>query len=425
MKTAFFDCQFGAAGDMLCAALIDAGLPPDAWLRAVKAIALPEGSFSVEIKSTHRRSIASKKVDVICKEEHIERHLDEVCHIIEKSDINDSVKSLSKRIFENLAEAEGKVHGLPATAVHFHEVGAIDAIVDIVGFAIAYEMLGIERSIVSALPLGSGCVQSEHGLIPVPGPAVINLLSAAGASTRHSEISFECLTPTGAAILTTIACAWGRPPAFSRIDATGWGAGTKYDTVWPNVVRAIVGHTDEARSASQRYEHEVIDSQLGAAMQSQKFQKETISVVEANIDDGNPQALAFTVERLLSAGALDVAVLPAVMKKGRSGHLLSVICQPQDTTRFQEMIIAETTSIGVRSYLASRLLAERQWKEVELSAGKVRIKLAYDKQGNLVNEQPEFADCAAYAERHSLPVKEVISQALASWLTLKAKTGQK
>lgn len=397
MKIAYFDAQFGAAGDMLLAAFLSSGLDCLQWLERVKRIALPDGSFTIKINQTVRSGIAATKVDVECEDNYHERHLSEIEEIITGSQISDAAKDMALRIFRRLAEAESKVHGIPVDQVHFHEVGAIDAIVDIVGFAIAYDMLGINASIVSPVALGTGTTKMEHGNFPVPGPAVVNLISASGAPCSGTEVPFECLTPTGAAILTTVASAWGAPPAFTKITGTGFGAGTKDPADWPNVTRVILGEVasgPDGRSSSPT---------------------EQITVIEANIDDMSPQTLAYSMERLLEEKALDVVVLPAVMKKGRSGHVLQVLCHPKDVPRLEEIIFRETSTIGLRKYSAERSIAQREWKEVDLAAGKVRVKIARDAQGRILNVHPEFEDCAQYAKQNQQSLKDVLNECVAAF----------
>lgn len=397
MRIAYFDCQFGAAGDMLVAALLGAGLPQEEWLANVHKIALPEGTFSVKFSDVFRSSVAAKKIDVECPGTQEERHLCDIAEIISSSQISQGAKALSLAIFERLARAEAQVHGVTPDEVHFHELGAIDAIVDIVGFAIGYHLLGIEASYASPLPLGSGTVSTEHGLFPVPGPAVVNLLKDANVPTSANPIDFECLTPTGAAILTAVAQGWGAAPAMDRIIASGYGAGSKDCPAWPNVSRVVIGDARASAGGSTR------------------FDSEAVAVVEANLDDFSPQSLAYAVERLLEAGALDAYVVPAVMKKGRSGHLLSVVCRPEDKTRIQELILAETSTIGVRAHESQRLVAKREWHEVRLSRGTVRIKAARDLSGKVINAQPEYEDCAAYATRYGVPLKDVLAEAIAEF----------
>jgi hypothetical protein len=394
MKIAYFDCQFGAAGDMLLGALIGAGLPVEPWLAELKKIALPSDSFQVAIEEVVRCTVASKKVSVLARHEHEERGLTEIKAIIASSQINPAAKNLAFSIFQRLGEAEAKVHGIPVEKVHFHEVGAIDSIVDIIGFAIGYTMLGIEKSCVSPLPLGTGTVKTEHGLLPVPGPAVLELLKSARAPISRLQCNAECLTPTGAAILADIAEAWGELPSFEVLDGIGYGAGHRDPSEFPNVCRLLVG---EAASGNSR-----------------RFMTELISVLETNLDDLTPQNLAFASSELLKQGALDVFVTPCTMKKGRSGHLLTVICQPKDSLRLQEEILLKTSSLGVRSHESRRLVAQREWQSVQLNGGEpIRIKVAKDLQGNLIHAHPEYEDCAAYAIHSGLSLEEVFSQALA------------
>ena len=399
MKVAYFDCQFGASGDMLLASLIGCGLPQDKLIIELNKIALPRGSFTLAVYDTTRCSLASKKVDVICTGQTEERHLSAIAEIIEKSSISQAARKLSLRIFKRLAQAEALVHGVTIDEVHFHEVGAIDAIVDIVGFAIAYDLLEIESAYVSPLPLGSGTVKTEHGIFPVPGPAVVNLTQEAKAPTKASTINYECLTPTGAAILTTVAQRWGGPPEMDEILATCYGAGTIDSTKYPNICRLFLGTCQQ------------VDKTV-----SSRFESESIIAIEANLDDFSPQAIAYTVERLFESGALDVFVMPAVMKKGRSGHLLSVICKPENQLRIAELILSETSTIGVRSHHANRLIAQREWHPVTLSLGTaVRIKVARDLLGQIVNAQPEYEDCAHYATTHGVPLKMVLAEAMAEF----------
>lgn len=396
MKLAYFDCQFGAAGDMLLAALLDAGAHQEAWLKEVGKLALPKNSFQIAIKRIERSSIDCLKVDVICPHEHAHRHLSDIVDIIGKSDIAPAAKDLAVKIFQRLAKAEAKVHGLDIEEVHFHEVGAIDAIVDIVGFAIAYTLLEIDEARVSALPLGGGLIEMEHGKLPAPGPAVLNLLSQAACPIAESDINFECLTPTGAAILTTIANSWGTMPSMDRMLCSGHGAGSKNTPGWPNACRVVVGEAKVKSAAEQR------------------FDTDMVTVLEANLDDCSPQVIAYAAEKLLQHGALDVAVIPAVMKKGRSGHLINVLCHCEDAERLIAIMMTETSTLGVRQHLSRRSIANRQWQEVDLSAGQsVRVKLAYDQSGLALNAQPEFDDCARYATNNGVPLKEVSLQALA------------
>lgn len=411
MKIAYFDCQFGAAGDMLLGALVGAGLPVAQWFSELKKIALPANSFKLEIEDVLRCSIASKKVHVRVVErrngvadhgEHEpEKTLPEIVQIIEQSAITSEAKNLAKSIFRRLAEAEANVHGLPLEQVHFHEVGAVDAIVDIVGFAVAYDLLKIEKCFVSPLPLGSGTVKTAHGLLPVPGPAVTYLLGSAQAPIKSANFQHECLTPTGAAILTAIACGWGAAPDLDHLISTGYGAGDFNPSQFPNVCRLIIGESSTHTLSPLRD-----DWQSG-------FTAETIVVLETNLDDFTPQALSFTAEQLFKLGALDVFITPCLMKKGRSGHQLTVLSYPLEGARLEEYILRQTTTLGVRKYLAERTILLRKWQEVSMPDGHlIRVKVAFDRGGNIVHSQPEYEDCAAYALSLGLPIQEVFNQVI-------------
>jgi pyridinium-3,5-bisthiocarboxylic acid mononucleotide nickel chelatase len=492
VKIAYFDCQFGAAGDMLLGALLAAGVPFSQWQEELAKLALPPASFSVELKDVMRCSINSNKViirdgtDDECAQnesehgehthaehthaehahaghthaEHTDaehthagytdaerthighaghaeseraertvlnhrntdgqsahsRNLKEILQLIEESTITTNAKSLAAQIFTRLGQAEAKIHGVPLSEVHFHEVGAIDSIVDIVGFAIAYDMLQIERSYVSALPLGSGTVRTRHGLFPVPAPATVLLLSEAQARISDKIFNHECLTPTGAAILATIASEW-RLPAMEKIDRIGYGAGRFNPSEFPNVCRVFLAQSRV--SNEPRLNGEQKSSHLDAL----SFNAEIVVVLEANLDDLSPQAISFAMDRLFEAGALDVSVLPATMKKGRSGHLLSIICDPSTKAKLERIVLTQTSSLGVRSYLAERLVAEREWQEVTIGDGaKIRIKIARDLNGNVINAQPEYDDCAAYATATGIPLKEVIVDALTNLKNIETKT---
>lgn len=472
MHTAFFDCPFGAAGDMLLGALIDAGLNVEQWKEELAKIDLPEGSFSVRPEKLLRCGVHSTKLHVFLSAEdahehdhkhglphehhdhahghshehghghshdhqhshghehdhghdhahdhehghshhghahdhehgdHPHRGLSEILRIIEHSSIKPGAKKLAAQIFTRLGVAEAKVHGVTPDDVHFHEVGAVDAIVDIVGFAIAYDLMGIEKSIVSALPVGGGTIMSMHGLFPVPGPATLELIRESRAPLAHTPIDYECLTPTGAAILTTIAERFGSQPDMSAIDAIGYGAGSLNPAAHPNVCRVVIGQSMPKKGSEKN-------------APSSRYRSELVAVVECNFDDLSPQVISYTSEKLLAEGALDVFVTPCTMKKGRSGHMLTVICRMADELRVKEILLAETSTLGVRSKVTERLIAEREMKKVELNSANddtqsVRVKIGKDLDGNVINVQPEFEDCASYARETGTPLKEVLSAA--------------
>lgn len=418
---AHFDCQFGAAGDMLVAALIDAGVNQESWLAEINKIALSSGAFQVDFHAVMRCGIKARKMDVLIFDEHQHqynptfphlqsgehrhgRHLAEIINLIEASGISQDAKDLAIRIFQRMARAESKIHGIEPAEVHFHELGAIDAIVDIVGFAIAFDLAKIQQVSCSALPLGSGVVKSEHGIIPVPAPAVLELLREVGAPSSDFSIPFECLTPTGAAILCQITKHWGTFPAFLQITGCGYGSGTKNPEKWPNASRAVLGKLSRKEAESS-------------------FQNEIISVVEANIDDQTPQSLAFAVERFYEAGALDVIIVPALMKKGRSGHLLKVLCHVTAERFMQELVIQETSSIGARAFRVDRLVANRSWVSAQMDNGStVRIKVSKSNCGSIVNAQPEYDDLSVYARKESVSIKEAHNRAMIAYYKLDKNT---
>jgi uncharacterized protein (TIGR00299 family) protein len=334
-----------------------------------------------------------------------ERNLQEIIQLIEQSKISSAAKDLALKIFNCLGQAEAEVHGVPAAEVHFHEVGAIDSIVDIVGFAIGYDLLRIEKSFCSPLPLGEGTVKTRHGMLPVPAPATVLVLSKSQASISAKSFKHECLTPTGAAILATISEGWSLPE-MERILAVGYGAGSYNPKEFPNACRVFIGF-------SEKFLPRVNGNQSAQNSEAPCFNSDLILVLEANLDDLSPQSIAFAMDRLFEAGALDVFVSAAVMKKGRSGHLLTVLCQTGHRAKLERIILTQTSSLGVRSYLAERSVAEREWQEVTLTnGGVIRIKIARDLKGNVINTQPEYDDCAAYATATGIPLKEVIVEAL-------------
>jgi len=455
MKIAYFDCSFGAAGDMLVAACLDAGASLTTLEEQLAGLHLPVGSYRLEQNAVNRCSLRATKFDVQLlnhvhspgapgsgsesihrvapgdhpsRAEHShgeghshdhshdeedgseqaahdqQRSLQEILVLIANSGLSSEVKELASKIFNRLGLAESQVHGVAVDQIHFHEVGAIDAIVDIVGFAIVYHQLGIEAAYVSALPLGGGTVKTMHGVFPVPGPAVLNLLKDADAPTRAFDVKYECLTPTGAAILTTICQGWGQHPAFSRIESVGYGAGTINPDKHPNVVRLIVG---QAVQSVQPF------SSTANASTDAAYRSEVIAVLETNLDDCSPQVLAHALERLIEEGALDVAIVPQMMKKGRPGHKLSVVAKQEDSLRLQELILSETTSLGVRCYFCERIVLERNFQEISLGEGPpVRIKIGRDLNGRIVNFHPEYDDVVENARSTQRTLKEVLLQSL-------------
>lgn len=375
----------GASGDMMLGALVDLGVPLEVLEGALGTLGVP--GWRLAEKGRDVGSIAARKVDVVLDApEHVHRHLSDVTAIIEASKLTRRAKAIATEAFRRLAVAEGKVHGVDPEAVHFHEVGAVDAIVDICGTAVAVDHLAPERITAAPPPLGSGFVTAAHGRIPVPVPAVLELMK--GLPVARCETEGELTTPTGAALLATLADAFGPVPAMT-LEAVGYGAG---DATWPdrpNVLRAILGTGDGA----------------GAAQ---------VLVVETNLDDMSPELVADATAAILSAGALDVVVIPVVMKKGRPGHLLQALCRDGDREKVVDAILQETTSFGVRLRPAQRVELDRAFVTVSTPFGEVRVKVGR-RHGEVLTASPEHADCVALAEAAGVPVREVHAAAAAAY----------
>jgi uncharacterized protein (TIGR00299 family) protein len=316
--------------------------------------------------------------------------LSKIEQIISTSELKESVKERAIRIFRRLGEVEAAIHNVPVEKVHFHEVGAWDSIADIVGACIGFDLLGIEKIHCSALNLGSGTVKAAHGVMPVPAPATAALV--AEVPTYSEGPAAELTTPTGAAIVTTLAEGFGAMPAM-RISATGYGAGDKDFPGRPNLLRVLIGETTSATESTEVY------------------------VIEANVDDMSPQVAGYVRERLLEAGALDATFTPVFMKKDRPGFTISVLAKAEDRERLAEMVFAETTTLGLRMYRAERRVLERRWETVETPYGAVRIKVASE-NGKVRNFAPEYEDCRQLAVDRKVPLKDVIQQANHAYLRL-------
>lgn len=389
MKHAHFDCVSGIAGDMTLAALVSAG-----WPRA-ELLALParlglEG-VTIEITDVRRGPFAAVHVDVRTREKQPHRHLHHIEAILDRADLPDAVRARARAVFLRLAEAEAEVHGSTVAKVHFHEVGAVDAIVDITGALLGLDALGVTSVSASALPLGGGFVDSEHGRIPVPAPATALLLR--GAPVYGGPVEAELVTPTGAALLMTLVTSWGDPPAF-RLSAVGTGAGTREFPAHPNVLRLLLGE----RAGSIAVER-------------------TVAVLETAIDDDNPQYVTAALQQLLALGALDAMVAPVTMKKGRSGLWLVVVCEPADARRLAEAVLRETSTLGVRIREERRIELPRRTLEVETRYGTVRVKAAV-LPGGTERVMPEFESVLEVASRSGASVHAVFAAAVRAFQDL-------
>ncbi|MBM7855314.1 uncharacterized protein (TIGR00299 family) protein [Desulfohalotomaculum tongense] len=393
MKAAYFDCFSGIAGDMIVGALLDAGLSLEELKAELNKLNLD--GWRVEAKKVKKHGITGTKFIVHVEHHHHDyehhhhhhRNLHHIRQIINGSTLDQPVKETALKIFERLAAAEAKVHDTTVDQIHFHEVGALDAIIDIVGAAVGLYKLGVEKVISSPLTTGTGFVHCAHGIIPVPAPATVELLQ--GVPCRHGDIQEEMVTPTGAAILTTV-CTQFEPMPEMVTSAVGYGSGERELPI-PNLLRVHIGELKSSFSSEN--------------------DTDTVQVIEANIDDMNPEFYSAAVQRLLDSGALDVYISPVLMKKGRPGTVLHLIAPPGLEQRLGQILLEETTTIGYRSYTAKRRMLERELVPVKTRYGTVRVKVARQ-QDKILNIAPEYEDCLQAAKLNGVPVKLIYNTAI-------------
>jgi hypothetical protein len=420
-RTLYLDCFAGASGDMLLGAMLDCGLDFELLRSELQKLGV-EG-YELSLTRVDRSGISAAKFDVHLSgephshEHHHEHHhehghshehhhhhehphshehhhehrgLSEIKRIISSSSLSERVKQRAQAIFQRIGDAESKIHNIPIETVHFHEVGAIDSIVDIVGCCVAFDALKIERIISSPLHVGSGAFKCAHGTYPVPGPATAELLK--GIPIYSKEIEGELVTPTGAAIISTLAESYG-PMPMMKIEKIGYGAGTRDYPKFPNVLRAIIGELEEDADQTPT----------------------TVTVIEANIDDLNAQVFGYLMEKVLAAGALDIFYTPAQMKKNRPGVLLTLLCKPEDRERMSEIIFRETTTLGVRYRNERREILTREFVTVETEYGPIRIKVSRARDGRVMNASPEFEDCRVAADKHGVGLRDAQTAALKAY----------
>jgi pyridinium-3,5-bisthiocarboxylic acid mononucleotide nickel chelatase len=388
MKLAYFDCFSGISGDMTLGALVDAGCDLEHLRRELRALQLP--GWEVSAEKVWKNGMAATYVKVKTEDHQRHRSLSAIHEILKNSQLAPEVRGRAAAIFQRLGQAEARVHNVPVEKIHFHEVGAVDAIVDIVGACIGFQALGVERFACSPLNVGGGTVKVAHGKLPVPAPATANLLQ--GSPTYSNGVQRELVTPTGAAIVATLCDSFGPQPPM-KVSAIGYGAGTADLEGQPNVLRLMIG--EAAERALPGFDQE-------------------IAVIEANLDDMNPQIYGYFLEKALAVGALDVFTTPVQMKKNRPGTLLTVLCQPADASTLMELIFAETTTFGVRSYRAQRRTLPRESVKVSTSYGDVRVKLSRV-NGRILHVAPEYDDCRKLAVEKNVPLQQVINEALRSY----------
>ena len=438
MNIAYLDCFSGISGDMFLAALVDAGVPFSVLQNAVSSLGL---GARLELRRVDRSGIDSAKVDVLTAEgelaekthaapvlahshehthadhdhthshEHGHEHAHEHSHgrslsviqgLIRGSSLTPAVQAIALRAFELLGAAEAKIHNVPVESIHFHEVGAVDAIADIVGVAAGCHWLAterrVERWICSPLNVGSGHVHCAHGTFPVPAPATLELLR--DLPVYASGVKKELVTPTGAALLRALDVTSSNFPAM-RMSATGYGAGSRDIPGKPNVLRLVIGEATVANVNEQS--HSQAEARIG--------------IIETTIDDATPELLSYVSDRLLAAGASDVYRTPIQMKKGRTGMQLTVLCSPAKAEMLQKIVFAETTTLGLRYREEQKLMLSRSFASVETEWGPIRIKIGTLEGGEEVNFAPEFEDCRAIAEEHRVPLKQVMQAAIAAYFT--------
>ncbi|MBI2101929.1 nickel pincer cofactor biosynthesis protein LarC [Candidatus Woesearchaeota archaeon] len=376
MKTAYFDCFSGISGDMIIGALIDLGLNFDFLKKELGKLNLK--GYKIESKKIVKNGIPSIKFDLIGDHRHHgERNLKEINKIIDNSKLDNELKNTIKKIFLKIATAEAKIHRKPIDKIHFHEIGAIDTIIDVAGAVIGFKKLGIGKIYCSKLNVGTGFVKFSHGKFPVPAPATAEILK--NVPIYNNGIEAELVTPTGAAIITDFAERFGEMPAM-KVEKIGCGAGTK-DLEQPNVLRVFYGELEAGKN-------------------------EVINIIEANIDNMNPEIYPYVIEKLMENGALDAYLTNILMKKGRPAVKLSVLCEIKETDKLCSIIFSETATLGVRIFSAEKRKLDREIKTIKTNYGNVRVKIS--KLNNQIqNVMPEYEDCARIAKKHKIPLKRV------------------
>jgi uncharacterized protein (TIGR00299 family) protein len=387
MKIAYFDCFAGAAGDMIVAAMLDAGL--DAEFLKAQLATLGLKNLDIKISETTRASLRAIRFFPVVQKEHKHRNLKDITKIITQSKISEQAKKTAIAVFEKIAKAEGSVHGKDPGEVHFHEVGALDSIVDIVSASVGFEALGLDKVYCSVLSVGGGAIERAHQLLPVPAPATTELLK--GVPIAGGPGQFELLTPTAAAILTTVVDRFCPLPAM-KIEKIGYGAGSLESGKFPNVLRLILGQTADEAEANA----------------------DSVCLLETNIDDASGELVGSVTEKLFSRGALDVFTTPIYMKQGRPAEQISVICKIEDVQPLEQVLFKEGLTFGVRRQILQRSKLAREFVTVQTEFGEIRIKTGM-LGGKIVNAKPEFSDCSSAAKKHKVAVKAVLDAAMAAY----------
>jgi uncharacterized protein (TIGR00299 family) protein len=386
MKTLYFDCFAGASGNMILAALVALGVDEKQLIEQIKLLDITD--FEIEFTTRDKSGISALHAEVKIPHEHAHRHLKDIVKIINDSRLDEEIKNRAIEIFKNLARAEAKVHGIEIEKVHFHEVGAMDAIIDVVGACIGFEILKIEKFVCSKIHTGSGFVQMAHGKFPVPPPAVAEILQTKNIPIYSTEIEGELITPTGAAIIATVCDEYGKIPEM-KIEKTAYGAGTRDYKDFPNVLRLMSGE---------------VGSEFKT--EDQKPKTKDLNLLETNLDDISPEILGFVMERAFEIGASDCWFTPIQMKKNRPATLVSILCDEEKRENLIELLYTETSTLGVRVSKIERNCLEREVRTIETEHGAVDIKIAKYKE-KTVNAKPEYDQMREIAVKSKIPLREI------------------
>jgi pyridinium-3,5-bisthiocarboxylic acid mononucleotide nickel chelatase len=393
MKTLYFDCFAGASGNMILGALVALGVDKQKLIEQIKLLNVSD--FEIEFSRKDKSGISAVHAEVKTTHEHAHRHLHTIEKIINESSLADSIKKRAVEIFTNLARAEAKIHGIEIEKVHFHEVGAMDAIIDVVGACVGFELLNIEKFVCSKIHVGSGFAKMAHGTFPIPPPAVAELL--AGAPVYSTEIEGELITPTGAAIISTVCDSYGQIPEM-RIERTAYGAGTREYKDFPNALRLILGN-------AENYELRITNYESGKD-QKPKTKNQKLLLIETNIDDLSPQILGFVMEQAFELGCLDCWFTPIQMKKNRPATLVSILCEKTKREILTELLYTETSTLGVRVSEIERDCLRREIVQIETEFGKINVKIA-KLNGKIVNAKPEYDQIRKIALQSKKSLREI------------------
>ena len=386
MKVIYFDLIGGASGDMILAALIDAGMPAKKLEEMLAGLKLNE--FELKTSSINKNGFQATKVDILVGKQPPERHLKKILEVIQNSSLPEAIQDRATKIFQKIAAVEAGIHNKPVDQIHLHELGGTDTIVDVTGALLALDYLGVSHIYASPIPLGSGFIKGAHGQIPLPAPATMGLLE--GLPVRSTEIKAELITPTGAALLAELVEDFSPPPEM-KVEAVGYGAGTR-DLPIPNLLRVMIGETAETGNQD----------------------REQLILLESNLDDLNPEIYPYVMESLFNAGALDVCLVPVQMKKNRPGTQIQVLVEVQKAEEMREILFQETSTLGIRQTQIDRYSLPRNIQEVSTSFGIVRIKVAGDGT-KFQKASPEYEDCQKLARENDIPLQQVYQEAVKAY----------